>query len=641
MLLRPAKMSKIRLILSRDYYGEVLSALHDLGVVQVDATSEDTLKFLKEGESADYKEVSDLAQRFRGLESLLYPVSDEWKFTFQSMQQLMKECASVKIDERVGTIKREMDSISAQIKETETRLSLLGRLVGFKKDLIILNSKNMKSFVAYGKELKQLGDAVKKGIKDAFVIELESSTVISVDKGLEKDFAAIAEKYKTNLEVVPEMKGRPEAITEHLHKQLSGLKSRKKAHEDELRTISDRWYTLVSAIREQLDIEVEKLEITNKIGVGKSIMVLEGWVSDSDFHNVEKIVSKISSGHFVLDKIKTKELAPTKLENPTKTRFFEFFIRFYSLPRSDEIDPTMIFTIVFPIFFGFMVGDVGYGVVMLLGSLWLIHRLNHPVKRSRLPKPLTRFVTMIVGPSGLITIAKAIIPGAIIAIVLGILFNEWMGFQLPYTAPFDVLVGLPKLLVIAGYIGVAMVEFGFILGFLNNMAHHNKKHAIAKLGWFAAALGIVIFGLAIIHRAPIGTSNPISLVSIGMLIGGVLAALYGEGVNALMEVPSLVSHILSYVRLVGILLTSVILASIIDLIFLHGIHHSLLLAIVGVVILVVGQLFNMIIALFESGIQGARLIYVEFFSKFFMGNGVPFRPFRSSRKRTLSKFNLQ
>jgi len=634
-------MSKIRLILSKEYYNDVLSALHDIGVMQIDATSEEAMRLIKGEELSDYKQISDLAQRFRGLESLLYPRPTEEMFTFESMGQLTKRCESVQIDERVAEIRRRIDQLSAQAKEVEYKISLLGRLQGFSKDLGILNSKGRKPFVAHGKELKQFIAVVRKKVPGSFVVELEKSAVISIATDSEKEFGAAAEGYKVVLEVVPEMSGKPEALSSSLKRELERIGSVKKAHEAELGVISDRWYPLVSAIREQLDIEVEKQEITTKIGVGKSIMIIEGWLPGSDLAKVREAASKVSHNHFMLDTIRSKELAPTRLDNPLVTRFFEFFIRFYSLPRSDEIDPTMIFVIVFPIFFGFMVGDFGYGLVMLLGSIWLIHRLKHPVKKSRLPKMLTSFVTRIVGPSGLMTIAKAIIPGAVIAMVLGVLFNEYMGFSLPYKTPFDVLLGLPTLLVIAGSIGVFMVEFGFVLGFLNKLAHHETKHAIAKLGWFFTAIGIVVFGLSVLHKVPLGPSNPTALASYIMLIGGIITVLWGEGVGSLMELPSIVSHILSYVRLVGILLTSVILASIIDKVFLHGINHSILLGIVGVAILVIGQIFNMIIALFESGIQGARLIYVEFFSKFFMGNGVPFRPFKSNRKRTLSRFSIR
>ncbi len=638
-MLKPSKMNKVRLIISKHYYDDSISALQDIGAMQIDTLSDDAAMLgAVGGMGGMQKEISDLAQRFRGLESMLYKKQADKRTTFMSIEQLLADAKAIKIDDRVSGIKKELDGIAAEEKEDMNKLSLLERMKDFNRDMSILNSNNIRSFMIYGKDAVRCIAALRNGLQDIAIIALKNAFVVGITKDGEKDFSNIAGGYKIWMESIPEMEGVPSKLIEDIKKRGLRLAERKVYLQNELNAISDRWYPEVGAVREQLDIEMEKIEVANKIGRSESVAIIEGWIPSNSLGKVEESIKNMSSDHFVLETIKADEQPPTQFDNPVWARLFEFFIRFYSLPKSDEIDPTVIFALVFPIFFGFMVGDFGYGLIMLLGSLWLIHRLNHPVKKSKLPRPLTKFVTMIVGQNGLMTIARAIIPGAIIAMVLGVLFNEYMGFQLPYTALFNVEVGLPTLLVAVGWIGVAMVEFGFALGFINNMAHGNKKHAAAKIGWMLAAIGIVIFGLNVLHKASLST--PLSYASFGLIIAGVGTVLYGEGVQSMMELPSIVSHILSYVRLVGILLTSVILAGIIDLIFLHGVDHSLLLGIVGVLILIVGQIFNLIIALFEAGIQGARLIYVEFFSKFYTGNGIPFRPFKSRRQRTLSRFDL-
>ena len=116
---------------------------------------------------------------------------------------------------------------------------------------------------------------------------------------------------------------------------------------------------------------------------------------------------------------------------------------------------------------------------------------------------------------------------------------------------------------------------------------------------------------------------------------------YGEGTRAMMELPSIISHILSFTRLIGIMMASIILADVIDHVFLRVLDNGIIFALIGFIILIVGHLFNIILGVFEPGIQGARLLYVEFFSKFYHGNGKPFKPFGFRRKYTHLQYTKQ
>jgi V/A-type H+/Na+-transporting ATPase subunit I len=128
------------------------------------------------------------------------------------------------------------------------------------------------------------------------------------------------------------------------------------------------------------------------------------------------------------------------------------------------------------------------------------------------------------------------------------------------------------------------------------------------------------------------------LTYLALLVVGLVLLLAAEGVmTGAMSIIEVLSHILSYTRLVGILLASVILALVINTIGGGLVVGGTIVGIVfGLVIIVAGQSFNVILGVFEPGIQGARLIFVEYFSKFYTGNGKPFRPFGAARTHTVS-----
>ncbi|MGE0243143.1 MAG: V-type ATP synthase subunit I [Nitrososphaeraceae archaeon] len=668
-LLKPAPMAKIAVIGLKKYRQEIISILHEMNVMQLEPLSKEADSVLmSEHESEFHREISDQLLRVRGLINSLPETLIQTKCSFFSFDTFIKNLRSLDIDNKVASLEREKEEILTEMKKSENNIKTLEDFSFFPEDLRILNLTFARSF--FGRVDPEKLESFKN------TLEAENLPIILYPQERKKliyfvlvipphlpsnKLASAVNQHGVHLEPVPKLDGKPSEIIDNQKKIHNDLSTRLNLINDQLTEISKSNYTFLKGAEEQLEIENKKLEVIENLKGTVDTFAMEGWLPRSKLENVRTTFDKYCEGTLIYE-LETQDTPPTLLENPKRFKVFESFIRFYSLPTGTEFDPTLIFGLIFPIFYGLMIGDVGYGLVILLVSLWVIRRVEGRKRDLNImPTFLRNFAKTILRPTQMVKLAKVMIPGCIFTIILGFLFDLYFGFHLNaylfsylnntfgLTLPQDGAFlnpigtfGLRKLLLMSGYIGLGMVSFGLVLGILNSLREQNIKHVISKVGWLLFGWGIALIGLALINHVNINPmDSPQGILYFALLIGGVGLMFYGEGVRALMELPSIISHILSYTRIVGILLASVILAHVIDFIFLRSLDQSIQYSILGIMIFIIGHLFNIVIGVFEPGIQGARLIYVEFFSKFYHGGGRQFKPFGSKRRFTVDQYTIE
>lgn len=650
MTLRPVRMVKLGFLGLREDEEQILTTLHDLRVAQIEPVRPEAMAELgPERGPETLRRVADETLRFRGLMAALPKVPVPRAERFESVTEILAAAERVPIDAEVGELSREDDRLQTEQKATNDTIGLLRRLDFYPERLAYLRSANLLTF--YGEvpseKLAGLRAALPPTADARFIVgpggkeEKARFLVVSRLSGADA-LSRAAQENAAHLTALPPLERTPREEIADLETRLGAATARRKEISERLRAISRDWYPAVAAIDEALEIENRKAEVLQKVGASHSAFALEAWVPARDVGRLKNLVSQTVGNRVFFYDIPTHEEPPTMMSNPKGVRRFEFFIRFYSLPQATEWDPTLVFAIVFPIFFGLMLGDWGYGLTILLISLWMI--AGFPAARY-LPKFGRNFVKMIMGPKGMQQLAYALLPGCALAMGLGVYWDEFFGYHLfdvmfGYAPPVDPMhkATVSALLLLAGYIGLGMVVFGFLFGALKEYFHHHRRGMIGKVGGIFLAFGIAFLGLAVIRHQASPTGNPLFDVYLALIIVGVLMLLGGEGIQmGMMGLIEVVSHILSYTRLVGILLASVILAYVINIIGAGLILGGAISGIIaGLVIILVGQSFNVIIGVFEPGIQGARLIFVEYFSKFYTGNGRPFRPFGGVRTHTVS-----
>jgi len=682
-------MAKIAIMRLRKNQQTSVSILHDMEILQLEPLSKDVLAIEKnERDNELTRQVSDELLRVKALMTTLPRIPVTVTKRFDSIDDLLQTANSIDVDEQVASIEKEKEALLTEIKDIENNLKLVEEFSFFPDDLKILQLSSATSY--FGRIPSDKFEEFKKDVKahrnDIMLyakVEKElTHLILVVFPTISSDeFANIIQTHNVKIESIPNLNGKPNEIITNQKSRLQTKNQRLKQINDELNKISEKHYANLVEVEEQLQIENKKLEVISNLGVTKDAFAMEGWVPKSKLGQVKSTLEKFTDGTIIYElETKEEEKAPTLMSNPPRFRLFEAFIRFYSLPQSKEFDPTLVFALIFPIFYGLMIGDTGYCLVILLVCLWVIRRVEKGKRNLNImPRQLRSFAMLILKKRQMVKLSKAMIPGCIVGIVLGFIFDLHFGFHMngylfdflasvgvtgvpepgeilnrPSQAFLDPIHNAGQLLLYAGYIGIGFVTFGLVLGVIDCIREGEIKEALVKVGWISVGWGIVLLGLALIRQDAINPMwprlievNPIAFLYYGLIFGGIALMVVCDKskgpmkVMALMEVATIISHILSYTRLIGILLASVILAHTIDYIFLKSINIGLPLAALGIMILFIGHLFNIIIGVFEPGIQGARLVYVEYFSKFYRGNGRKFSPFGSLRRFTEEQYHSE
>ncbi len=667
-MLKPARMQKVAVLGLKDERQRAVSVLYDLGAVQVEPLSKDAVPYLTgDSDSGGVREISEELLRIRALKAALPAVPVNEKRRFGSFSEALTISRSITVDQEVSGLKERQERLTSQLEDLKGRIELVQSLQFVREDLSIFDLESAVSF--FGSVSAATHAALLQSLASTeAVVSYSSGTdpvkiIVTVPKAALEKFGSIIQKADVRLQRIPQLKGKPADVLARLQEDDRSRQAELADIAKQLQSISEKSYGLISQVEEQLSIEARKQEVTNSFGFTESAFVLEGWVPSKRLQTLKETLTRSVPSTKVFEVESEEHDRPTLLENPARFKFFESFIRFYTIPLSMEFDPSLLFAVAFPIFFGFMLGDVGYAVLILLISVWIIRRVNHPEGKTLIPGALRSFAARILKPAQFKKLAKAMILGSIVGMVMGFILNAYFGFGVNQYL-FDYLnksfnAGLPadgvflnpistrglkELLLYSGYIGLFMVSFGLVLGMLNAYWMHERKHIVAKIGWLSVAWGLSLFGLTLLHHGNVNPAgNPLAGGYLGMVVVGVGLIIFGEGTLAVIELPSIVSHIISYTRLLGILLASFVLAFVIDSQAVGTsaapglMYGGIGFAIAGIALLVVGHVFNLVLGMLEPGIQGARLLYVETFSKFLHGGGKQFSPFKGPRTYTVSE----
>src|SRR5438445_1082558 len=373
---------------------------------------------------------------------------------------------------------------------------------------------------------------------------------------------------------IPAGEGSPQALLDVAVADRDKWKARLEEIQGRLEKMRERYAGFVVAAEGALEVEVDKAEAPLRFAVSDHSFVIDGWVPSSGFKalqtRMEGLGIYVESGE--PQEAREEEAPPVLLRNPKPARPFEFLIHLYSTPSYHELDPTLFLFIAFPFFFGFMIGDIGYGALFIGFGVLAAMKLK--------PGATMRRLLLVIGAGGVWAVLLGLF---VFGEAFGVPFHappghaeelswETFGLNVPLYEIINKAFDISDMIYLSILFAALHLGAAFLFAFVNEI-RYSKNHAIAKLCWFLCLFGLfTLLTYSLRWNAiakwtwevplrwfprmiePIGISGfvgfTIPLASLLLILGAFLAI--GESAIAPIEIAGLLANIMSYTRLAGI-----------------------------------------------------------------------------------------
>lgn len=620
------EMNKVQIIGPKGSLDECIKVLHAAAVVHIETIPApadiDSLfqKLPMEKEKMLQKETLEKgAERLRNITHLLKEPGSyrAVRFGLEEIHGYLEKIAPV--EEKVKALRAEKDSLSEELVSINRYERLLH---GFAP--IVSRLGGLRNFDIVGLTVEKTREDIP-GLIDAEIKKITGGNYQIYVKDLdEKDVGivlAYERKHDAQVRYLLSGKSISEVRLPDEYSSLSlvealKLMGRKKAAipgrlsavEQELESISVEWYGKIIGLIKAIEDAIDEIGMIMYAAQTRFTFVIEGWVPVRMLGLLKEKFRDLFGEKVLVRELEIKDaevdLIPVHIKNPRIFRPFEVFLSALPPPKYGSVDPTPYVAVFFPVFFGLIVGDIGYGVIILLISLYLRRRFR--------------------GKEMLSDIASVLSVSSVAAIIFGFLFGELFGdlgerLGLIHPVIFHRTEALKTTMVLTIGIGIGHVLLGIIIGIANQLSRGRRKEAGAKGAYLTVIVSFLFILAVLFNFLPRGFLTPgVVVLAVSFIV---LTAL--EGILGPLEFLKALGNILSYLRIMAVGTASVVMALVANRV--GGLSEDL---IVGIIAAGIIHALNVVLSVLSPSIQSMRLHYVEFFSKFYEGGGRKYTPFK-------------
>lgn len=421
-----------------------------------------------------------------------------------------------------------------------------------------------------------------------------------------------------------ELEGKVEEEVVKLKEEVSAKQNQISSNEANLRKLSEDVLDLQIVYEYLMNVKLRITESENFLTTD-NVNVIEGYVPTSKSEAFTEVVNNALSNNIYYFKLEEADKddpdAPILLDNSKYTRSFESLTTMYAYPKYNEIDPTKIMAPLYSFFFGMMVADAGYGLLLLLGTVTLLKVFNLTDEQ----KNTMRFFYC----------------QSFFIILWGLIYGSFFSFSIP-TGILDPGTQYMEILIVSIAFGIVHIYVGLGVSAYVNIRDGRPLDALFDTGfWYMTLTGAIL----LIVGTQVAIPNIASKISLYLMIFGMVGIVLtggrespsiggklGGGFYSLYGISSYVGDFISYSRLMALGLSGGYLASAInDMVFMLF-DINIIGVLFGIIVFVVGHLFNLFLSALSAYVHDIRLTYVEFFGKFYDGGGKAFKTLRNKSK---------